>query len=303
MLGRFFHCGALVLVILFTSVSAIGGEPLRWGTDLSQQLEAARADKGTVLVLMEVEADDALAETVCALAENTSHSAKRVRKIYPEVPYQDVAATQSFVDIADRAGVRHLPALVLLDALGRPSGAIEIDDLSDASELAQAIAQLFEDHAARDECFAAALETVGVERGSRLDAGLERVSASCRSAYHDVMQQIVDLDPDNVAGLKQKYEPVLVEVILNRAIQEQVYPLVDQAQYAAARQVLEWLAKEHAVNTEQRQLLLAFQAQLFYSEGLSTKAIDTLELAISMAPDSAAAERLKKAREQIVSPS
>ena len=111
------------------------------------------------------------------------------------------------------------------------------------------------------------------------------------SEYVDIEHQIVKLDPQNVAGLKSKYESAVVSRELDAVIQNEIYPLADRGKYAAAIARLDRLIAQTKSPRPQLQLLTAFKGQLYYSLGDKRQAARFLDDAIAIDPQSESAAR------------
>ncbi|MEM6458560.1 MAG: tetratricopeptide repeat protein [Planctomycetota bacterium] len=289
--------GCLVLVS-----TAMGGEELAHRS-VQEALETARTQQTPVMVLLRVEAhDDAdLGRRVGDSTKNLPIKPVGVQLVYPKEAYARPRVAQEFVRCADLVGATRLPALAWFGVDGRPCGLIELDAETHADELGDLVATMYEKYnssvAARDR----AQGLSGTARARCLHEYLQFIDPPCRHSYQDVMAQIVTLDPDNAVGLKAVYEPVLTETAINTTIQEQVYPLIDAGGYTQAHEVLGTLLREQPVTAEQRQLLMAFQAQLLHTQNRTPEAIALIDEALALGAEGPAQEKLLKARQQFTS--
>ncbi len=150
----------------------------------------------------------------------------------------------------------------------------------------------------RDAELALAAQATGVERARHLDAVLTTVGSLADSEYAELERQVTELDPQNVAGLRAKYEPVVTHRNIDRAIQEEVYPLADRGQYRAAIDRLDRLVVEARPSRSQLQLLLAFKGQLYFSLKDKRAAAKLLDEAIALDPNSESGRRARDAKQQ-----
>ncbi len=221
--------------------------------------------------------------------------------VYPEQAYAQAAIAQEIIGWSDLVGATRLPALAWLSPEGRPYGIIEVAENLGPAQLQQQIADMSHRYHRSHAAFAEASQLTALAQAQKLHDALELVDEPCRASYLDVMQQIVSLDDENTLGLKDHYGPILTEVVINDVIQGEVYPLVDAGAYPEAQAALGRLIQQHPVSIEQRQLLMAFQAQLLHSQNRSQEALAMLDEAINIASESPVHEKLVAARLQFMS--
>jgi hypothetical protein len=194
--------------------------------------------------------------------------------------------------------VTQFPTLALLDVQSRPyaMAALMSKDIAEALKTLDGLAQV---KVKRDDFFATAKTANGIERARDLDAGLALVKPPAGESYMDVMRQICDLDPDNAAGLRAKYRNEVAEIGINHAIQAEVYPLIDKGNLAGAVQRIDRIIAETDASIEQRQLLLAFKGQLYFSLHDTQGAARSFDDAVRIAPNSDAAAKVLAAKAQV----
>jgi thioredoxin-related protein len=101
--------------------------------------------------------------------------------------------------------VEGYPTILLADAKGRAYAKAGYQAGGPAKYM-ELLGTLRAKKAARDEAFAKADKASGIEKAKLLDQALMALEKDeVRGGYMDVMQQIVELDADNKAGLKMKY--------------------------------------------------------------------------------------------------
>ncbi len=200
--------------------------------------------------------------------------------------------------VAQRLGVARFPTFVLLDADAKPYAKSELL-ASDVAGYQQEFRRLQEIRIQRDQALGLAAGAKGIERAKLLDKALTAVAPFADSEYANVERQVVDLDPQNVAGLKAKYEAAVVGRDLDAVIQTEIYPLADRGNYQAANARLDRLITETRSPRPQLQLLTAFKGQLYYSLGDKQRAARFLDDAIAIDPQSESAARARAAKLQL----
>lgn len=199
----------------------------------------------------------------------------------------------------ERLGVIQFPTLALLDAQNRPY-ASAVCQSKDSGEALRLLDSLAHKKVERDDELARAKGVAGVERARHLDAALQAVGSFAGEAYIDVMREILVLDSNNSAGLHAKYQTTVAEVTINQAVQGEVYPLIDRGNLTGAVQRLDRLIAETDASPQQRQLLLAFKGQLYFSLHDNLNAARSFDDALRIAPDSDAAAKVRAARAQVL---
>lgn len=201
--------------------------------------------------------------------------------------------------LAERLGVTTLPALIALDSAGRPYGTV-VTPAGDTAACLRLIDTLSAEKAARDAAFASAASLTGRDRAAALARGLTHVGPFVRDFYTAVVAEVVSLDPKDELGLKQKYAPLLSEAEIDKVVQTEIYPLLDQSRFGDVIKRIDKLLAESRPTPEQRQLLIAFKAQTAYSNGDQAQALRWLDDAAAIEPNGPAAARIAKAKAQIL---
>ncbi|MEM1109961.1 MAG: hypothetical protein AAGH99_14855 [Planctomycetota bacterium] len=265
--------------------------------------ETARNQAKPVLILMCVEAhgDSDLDRRVEASAKKLPNGPVGLQLVYPEEAYAQPGVAREFIRWADLVGATQMPAAAWVGPDGRPYGLIELEPELTDDALDQRLAEMGDRYETCVEARERCLQLEGTARAQGLHEYLQLIDEPCRDSYQDVMAQIVALDSDNALGLKSVYQPVLTETAINTTIQEQVYPLIDAGAYAKATEVLSRLLRDQPVTDEQRQLLMAFQAQLLHSQNRTAEAIKLIDQALAIEAQTPAREKLVMARLQFMS--
>lgn len=296
-------CAVITLLATLPLLSAEAYAEERWHRGTASAFETAESQGAPVLMLLRVAAhgETDLDSRVLSVAQSLSSVPVGVELVYPEQAYAQPGVAREFVKWADMVGANSLPALAWFGDDGRPYGLIELESELTNDQLGVRLASMLDRYESCRAAYDRAAQLEGTERAQSLHEGLQFIDPPCRASYQDVMQQIVSLDAENSLGLKEVYEPVLTETAINTAIQEQVYPMVDAGAFAQAFTVLETLITEQPVSAEQRQLLMAFQAQLLHSQSRTQEAIALIDQAIAISSETPAKDKLVMARLQFMS--
>lgn len=288
-------------VLLLGSTVCAERQSHKWSIDPDGSIEAAQdRETGVVILLCDEEyGADWLSDQSLFSGEN-GRVPEYVRLDWPGDPRLDVAASQLFLAWADRYEVRHLPSVLLLDSSGRVYSRLPVETL-EGGDLPAAIKSAFAVKSERDFAMAEADGLSGTPRAIALDRALKTVSEFVLTDYRSVAEEIVILDTDGGAGLSTQYRAILQSQDLDELIQGTIYPLIDQGDYGQARQALDGVLAAWPLSSDDRQLIIGFQAQLFYSEGDRVAALELIDEAIALSPASAASEKLRIARSQIAS--
>lgn len=285
------------------STAAAASSSQAWTTNMQAALsQASREHKDIIVVFADSETSPLarqLTRTLddASLLESAAKQFVLVR--FPGEEHLPPALLTSRATWAEKLGVRSLPATFLLDEKGRPCAEIASpgNDSQQALSTFQQFARIRTD---RDAAFLAAASMEGISKARKLDEGLRHLAEAAQSSYLDVMTEIVRNDPSNVAGLRDRYQPAVTQARLDAAIQEEVYPLIDQRHFEPAIAKVATLAEGADLSAAQRQMLVAFQGQLYQSAGDKTKAVACLDRALALNTTTDLADRIRSTREMLL---
>ncbi len=187
--------------------------------------------------------------------------------------------------LSAKYGIQGVPTIFLADAKGRPyyqtvgySG-----DPADkyVANLKEQIATL----AKRDAAFAKAEKTSGTEKAKLLADGLSLVNDEMAlKTYGNVVSQIIELDADNKAGLKAKYEGILTATEIKDSLQAIMRDRGAKPDDMIAK--VDKLIKDKSPKGEALQEVLFMKSNLYFRGKKMEKAEALLREAMKIAPDS-----------------
>ena len=124
---------------------------------------------------------------------------------YPENKPQSDRVKQQNAELAQMFDITAFPALVLMDSRGEPYARINYDGVPET--MLPRILGLHERKAQRDLQLEKAGKAIGIEKAMLLDDVVKsEVDGEILMGLDAILEQIVALDADNKAGLKEKYE-------------------------------------------------------------------------------------------------
>ena len=129
-----------------------------------------------------------------------------------------------------RLGVTKFPTFVLLDSEGIPYARSEFVSQAAIAYCGE-IQRLRRVRNRRDRELVRAAATAGLERARHLDTVLKAVGPLADTEYSALEEHVTELDPQNAAGLRAKYDAAVMHHKLDRAVREEIYPLVDRGEY------------------------------------------------------------------------
>ncbi len=198
--------------------------------------------------------------------------------------------------LSAKYGVKGVPTIFLADAKGRPyyetvgySG-----DPADkyVANLKEQIATL----AKRDAAFAKAEKASGAEKAKLLADGLSLVNDEMAlKTYGDVVSQIIELDADNKAGLKAKFEGLKNSVGFKAELEAATRGSRDKPEETLAA-IDKLIAEKEPTGEALQEAVFSKSAILFQTD--KAKAKELLLEAQKLAPESETGKRIDGILEQ-----
>ena len=198
--------------VIFLSVVAISGDAkAQWQTDVDKAAQIARKDGKDILLLYTGSAWDETSQKLDrevlsqeGFETEMSGDFVLVKLEFPKSPAAD-EADQSKYKWAEKFGVTSYPTVVLTDATMKPFAITGYQE----GGLENYLGMLSEHRRARqirDDNFAKAKKANGPAKAKFLDKALSGMDEIIVPIYYaDVIEQIVELDPDDEMGLRTKW--------------------------------------------------------------------------------------------------
>ncbi len=297
-------------ILLALLGSTTGAEPATqpskatWGKSITSAIKSARADKKNVIIWFSGSQWNKTSDAIEPKLVDPAFIEEKVKsfvlvRIDFSIDDQDGSKLGPESTVwADKLGVTQLPTLVLLDEMGLPCASVR-GEACLAIHSRDLIADMMTNKTARNDAFTAAGKLSGYERAIQLELAMKQVGEFAGGWYQTTIDEIIKLDKSAEGALRQKYGPVLAEAKIDQVIQDEVYPLLDVTAFDKAIIRIDQLCKEVTPSKEQLQLLLAFKAQIIYSQGNTPKACQLLDEALALNTSSNVAERIRHAKAQI----
>lgn len=197
-------------------------------------------------------------------------------------------------ELKDQFGVRGYPTIYLTDAKGRPYARTGYQAGGPANYIKH-LQTLKEARVERDRHFDAANSAKGLAKAKHLHEGLEKLpSEMALKFYGEKIEQIIELDANNEAGLKKHYEDLFAAEKLTEQLNE-VKKTARNEPVGAVAKIDKMLEQaDLPAQTRQQMLVAKSEIQMFIIKDKAA-AKTTLTQAIEAAPDTPIAENLRGA--------
>jgi len=287
----------LMLAALCLMTSPMLAEEAQWTEDfLGAQATATAEDKD---LLMDFTGSDwchwcvRLDQEVFsqdAFADYANENFVLVKLDYPNRTPQEDAIREQNAQLRDTYAIQGYPTILLTDATGLPYAQTGYQE-GGPQVYVQHLEELRAIRVQRDEHFAAAEQSEGLEKAQHLHAALQAMGDDVALAhYESAVEQIMQIDADNAAGLKGHYQELYTAI----EQREQFSALLSAASDAAAAlQATDTFLEQEGLVTPVRQEALVTKGRiLFYLEDKDA-ARTAFEQAIALDPESEMADNLR----------
>lgn len=124
-------------------------------------------------------------------------------------------------ELSEKFQITGVPTILLADEQGRPFAMMDgYDGTMTAEDYVQALSKKRKGRTERDELFAKANKASGIEKAKLLDQAISMVSGDVALSYTDAVDEILELDTEDQAGLKSKYSELRLKVDLRVALRK-----------------------------------------------------------------------------------
>ncbi len=213
------------------------------------------------------------------------------------VPQTDAVKNQNAA-LAQKYNIQGYPTIILADASGKPYAQTGYQAGGPEAYLAH-LDELQAIRVTRDEAMAKAKDADGVDKARALDEAMDAVGLDLAVAhYPSVVEYIIALDPDNDAGLKDKYAAAMLDMKMDADMQEAIQ-LLQASDMNAGLARLDQVIEDHRPEGESLQMITAIKGQVHLQMGEMDQAMSLLEQAVAVAPESEIAGQINAMIEQI----
>ncbi|MCF6313015.1 MAG: thioredoxin family protein [Verrucomicrobiales bacterium] len=266
-----------------------------WITDFQQAKKTAASEKKDIALLFTASDWLDLAKTFDEKILNQPDFTQQasihyvlVRLDFPKEPQQQNRQTTTQNQLLMRAyRVRGLPTLVLSDELGRPYAITGYHDGGLTAWLEE-FNQLRLTREKRDRLFAEAKKEQGIKRAELLSQALPDLPGNIAARfYRNVIDEIIQLDPDNKSGRVDYYQALVADVLYSDQMQKLVRSGDDEKMLALSDRYL----KAGGLSDAAKQSVLFNQLGIHQKQKNTELAKKTLKQIIAIDPQSPAGKQ------------
>jgi len=295
---------AAAFATALVSVSAFA-TPEGWTTDFSAaQVEAAASEKD---LLMDFTGSDwcgwciKLKDEVFLTDEFKATAPDDfvlVELDFPnDKPQPDTLKAQNAA-LAQKYNIQGYPTIILADAKGKPYAQTGYQPGGPEAYLAH-LDELQAIRVTRDEAMARAADADGLDKARALDEAMQAVGMQLAvTHYPGVVENIIALDADGEAGLKDRYAAVYSGMKMDADVQEAIQ-LLQTGDMDAGLARLDQVIEDHTPEGEPLQMITAIKGQVHLQMGEMDQAVSLLEQAVAVAPESEIAGQINAMIQQV----
>jgi thioredoxin-related protein len=295
------------MLLLLVGISFFGRTAELEGWTSGFEAAKTRAKKENKDMLLDFTGSDwcapckLLIEEVFAKEPFKSDAPKKFVLVTVDFPRNTMLAesvTKQNNELADYFNVSTFPSIILLDSSGRMYARTEYQP-GGSEKYVEHLNNLVAKRKERDEALAAADKLQGVERARILDGMLSDLQKQdAMVGYNALIENIIELDSDNKAGLKAKYELIKKTDLGRRALKE-AQKMGDEGNWEGALKKSDELLQDKDLPAVVKQEIYVTKAQIHDARGEKDKLIDNLEKAIALDPNSDLGKNLVEALKQL----
>jgi thioredoxin-related protein len=197
----------------------------------------------------------------------------------------------------EKYGIEGFPTILLTDADGRPYASTGYQKGGPEKYVAH-LNELRAKRTARDEAFAAAEKSEGVEKAKALVAALEAMNlseAAVAAFYGDVVERIKAADPEDTTGFSKK----AAAAGRIKAFQEELQELAGKQDMDGALKLVDKTLAEGGFGTEDTLQIMMTRAVILAQQEKLPEALKAIDDAKAYAPDSPMIPGIEQFRKRI----
>ena len=207
--------------------------------------------------------------------------------------HQTPEEIEQYQKLSAQFKITGVPTIVLADPQGRPFAKMVGYGGEPAADYVKRLGDQVQIREERDAAFAEAKSASGIEKAKLLDQAIGVVDAEMAVAqYQEVVEEIIELDPENAAGLKAKYDGILRQSEVREAMQEIRRSAAADGPEAVLKKLDELITKLNPTGEGLQEVLLQKGAIQYGQDKNASKA--TLEAALKVAPESSRARQIQQ---------
>lgn len=299
---------AAATVALVCAAATHAADEAAWTEDMDAAMLQAKAQNKDLLV--DFTGSDwcppcmALGEEVFdseQFANGAANEFVLVKMDFPKQTQQDEKIKQQNAAWAQKFGVQNFPTVVLMEPSGRPYAAISGYQSGAKDQYLTALSQLQQASKTRQAVFAQAEKAEGAEKAKLLDQAVSSLQPQILLMfYRPEVDEIIALDADGSAGVKDKYETLLKVVEAEQDIQTQLQPLFQAGDADKVIAKIDELAAKYKNFVGIKIKLLMAKAKILAEQQHKfQESLDVIDQAIAIAPNPQLAENLGKLKAQL----
>ena len=205
--------------------------------------------------------------------------------------HQSEAEQAQYQRMAAEYGIEGVPTIMLCDAQGRPYAKMVGYGGTPVDEYIANLTTMTEKRVRRDDYLAQAEEATGVERAQLLGEALSEIDPLlCATVYRDIVDEIIELDPANDAGLKEKFTSIVNSVEIAKALRSIQMEARGGDPVAAIAKIDELIETMNPAPAQLQEILFAKGSMLFATDKAASK--EALIAAQAVVPDSQIAKQI-----------
>lgn len=210
---------------------------------------------------------------------------------------QTEAEIKQYQELSKRFNVTGVPTVLLMDSSGKPYAKMVGYGGQSAEDYTKDLVKKAEVRKERDEALAKAKGAQGVERAKLLAQAIQKIDSELvLTEYRDTVDEIIKLDANNEAKLKEKYQNLTKLSDVNKEL-NRIQLTARKDAKGAIEQIDALIRKEKLTGEPLQSALFLKGAVLFQSDKKASR--QALEQAMQAAPDSERAAQIRQILDRV----